>query len=197
MRSGEAQVWFVFLSEVDEDETGLDAHETKRAARFVREPDRWRYRRSHVALRRILGGCLNLAPAGIEFRIGENGKPALADHRIEFSLSHSGEMALVGVAAESIGADIEQVRAGVGYAEIAVRLGMIDPATELTPAAFFRAWTRREASGKAAGGGLLASAAELAAYPSVDLEAPAGYAAAVALPATTLSRIVVHRYPHR
>ncbi|MDJ1134975.1 4'-phosphopantetheinyl transferase family protein [Streptomyces iconiensis] len=191
------------------DASALDARERARASSFSRPGDAARYTAAHVALRRILGGYLALAPARVTFfrepcpGCGErHGRPAVA-HRgppLHFSLSHSGERVLVAVASETVGVDVQR-RPGPGTVEICARLLHPGERAELEacelPArrrAFGRIWARKEAFLKALGTGLRRDPAAdyLGADPerrpgpwSVrDIGCGPGHDAAVAFPAT-------------
>ncbi|HZQ48957.1 MAG TPA: 4'-phosphopantetheinyl transferase superfamily protein [Candidatus Dormibacteraeota bacterium] len=96
---------------------------------------------------------------------GQHGKPFL-DPRVhgqdapQFSLSRSGDVAVVAIAASPVGIDVEAGRS-VDAAAIAAHLFTADEAKLVAGldrgaglALFMRLWTRKEALGKAAGCGL-------------------------------------------
>lgn len=143
-----------------------------------------------AALREVLARYLDERPTGIELRTGPHGKPALADPSLplRFSLSHSGELALVAVTLErEIGVDVERIRPRRNLERLAERaldpaaaaaVGAAAPTDKLT--AFHRAWTRREAIAKCLGTGL---GVPLPPTPVaiVQLDPGSGYAAALAV----------------
>jgi 4'-phosphopantetheinyl transferase len=136
-------------------------------------------------LRERLGAALGMAANEIPITAGEGGKPhlerggELADLR--FNLSHSGNVAAVAIAeGVEVGVDVEGV-------------------TEKRPLGYVRDWTRREAYLKGTGAGLRGSPRHLAFEPAGDgrwrvlesgetiagwlvhdLEAPDGFACALA-----------------
>ena len=139
----------------------LSQAEQARAARFHFERDRRRYRIGTGWLRWVLGGVTGSDPAALRFERGPQDKPYLASGP-SFNLSHSGELLLLGVAAEGrVGVDVEVERpipeldalAGAHFspAEVAELAGL--PPDERARA-FLRGWTRKEAFIKALGGGL-------------------------------------------
>ena len=144
----------------------LSPAERARAARFHAAAHASRFTVAHARLRQILAALLGFAPADIEFSAGDHGKPALAGKAartgLEFNLSHSGELGLVGWAwHRAIGVDIEVwrpmsdegavVRRFFSPAEIAA-YEALQPA--LRTRGFFQCWTRKEAYVKAVGRGL-------------------------------------------
>ncbi|MEU9256724.1 4'-phosphopantetheinyl transferase superfamily protein [Streptomyces sp. NPDC048270] len=189
----------------------LDPGQRGRLAAMRREVDRRTYAAGHVALRQLLGARLGMAPEAVRFRRrpcvgcgGPHGRPeAVGGGGVRFSLSHSGDLALIAIAAEAVGVDVERVP----EAEIAASAAEVlhpseaaevaDLAPDLRPAAVARAWTRKEAYLKGTGAGLSRSTAidylgtgpSPAAYPEGwalrDVAVPDGYAAAVAVAATT------------
>jgi 4'-phosphopantetheinyl transferase len=155
----------------------LSEDEAERASRFRFEEDRVRWTRARSALRTILSRYAGDAPEALRFVYGAHGKPALslaAD--IEFNLSHAGDWALIAVAKSvPVGVDIERRRPNIDMAALLRRLGeTVLPDTDL-----YKAWTRREARSKAAGGALFDPTPP--GICVVDLEAPEGYAATIAL----------------
>lgn len=143
----------------------LDEDETRRAARFLRQADRDRFIASHAALRVVLGHVLDLPPNALEFEREETGRPRLttpSNTGLDFNLSHSGEIALIGLTREGrIGVDVEirrplpdALRIARGhFAPDEARALEALPASE-REAAFFGLWTRKEAVVKALGAGL-------------------------------------------
>ena len=142
----------------------LDDQERERAARFAFERDRQRYVRAHVALRQLLGVRTGRAPDALRFEAGAFGKPRLRDEPgCSFSLSHSGDQALVALAdGGEIGVDLESTSGTLRDLDALARqcLGEREQFDfDATPVAerelaFLRAWTRKEACLKALGTGL-------------------------------------------
>jgi 4'-phosphopantetheinyl transferase len=139
----------------------LSLAEQQRVARFHFADHRRRFQIGHGALRRILGGYLDMDPAAVEFVQGPRGKPYLASRGPYFNLSHSGKLALIGLASVELGLDVEKVRHLESLTEIARKhfspsefealSALQGDAREL---AFYRCWTRKEAYIKAIGEGL-------------------------------------------
>ncbi|MFI7337494.1 4'-phosphopantetheinyl transferase family protein [Streptomyces sp. NPDC050085] len=212
-RAGAVRVWLVDTETPSRigpmDGAGvLDADELRRAAAFRFDRDRERYMAAHLALRGILGEQLGRAPGEVHFvrqpcpDCGKpHGRPALADApRLHFSLSHSGDRALVALAAAPVGADVEEVPSRTIAEELATVLhpreqaelaSLDDPLERRTAVA--RVWVRKEAYLKGLGIGL-ARRTDLDYVGSVpgspvapdgwtvhDVPMPEGYAAAVAL----------------
>ncbi|MDJ0462727.1 4'-phosphopantetheinyl transferase superfamily protein [Streptomyces sp. H27-C3] len=184
----------------------LDAEEKRRAAAFRRETDRRCYITAHVGLRVLLGSCLGVRPADVPLRRepcmscgGPHGRPVTRDGRIHFSLSHSGDLALLACAAVRVGVDIEAVPRPEHARELT---GVLHP-TEIAelaalpeaerPAGFARAWSRKESYLKGIGTGLARSLSldHLGTGPVPlshpvgwtihDVDAPEGFVAAVAV----------------
>ena len=133
----------------------LSVAEQERASRFRFERDRQCWAQARSALRRVLSRYTGRPPLELDFRMGEHGKPALADARPYFNLSHSGDWALIAVCMQSpVGVDIELIRDGVEIAALLRRLGETD--LPFLRDACFQRWARREARSKATGGPLMA-----------------------------------------
>ena len=118
---------------------------------------------------------------------------------MHFSLSHSGGLALLGVAARPVGVDIERVPARQMAEDVASALHPAEqdelaalPAASRA-AAFARCWTRKEARLKATGEGVSGEAlralhlgtgtrpAEPSGWRIEDIQVPEGYTAACAV----------------
>jgi 4'-phosphopantetheinyl transferase len=175
---GQVHVWRIRLDQADV--PAPTAGEAARAARFSTPILRRRYLRSHGALRAILRQFTN---ARLDFALHEKGKPYLPNlPQLQFNLSHSKGMALVGVALDiPVGVDIERVRPLAEHAAIAERFF---PPSESPPANapdFFRRWTRYEAILKAQGLGLYGAGSEPEGEWTVhEIDAGPGFVAAVA-----------------
>lgn len=154
----------------------LTPEEQARANRFYFERDRIHWSHAHSALRAILSRYRKTAPLDLRFEIGRHGKPSLEG--LEFSLSHSGGWALIAVSLSApVGVDIEAIRPKVEMGDLLARIGETE--TTGTQAELFQRWTRREAKTKALGATLMEiPAADLRV---ADLQAPAGFAAALAV----------------
>jgi 4'-phosphopantetheinyl transferase len=168
-------VWTIALDE--ERPTILSPEELERAARFRFELDRIHWSNARSALRTILGAYLRAAPGSLGFSYGPYGKPAL-DANIHFNITHSGAWAMIAVTPGApVGIDLERIRDDVEIGSLLERIG--EPAMSGTTAELFRIWARREARTKAMGRPLME-------IPKgdlrvVDLNAPDGFAAALAL----------------
>jgi 4'-phosphopantetheinyl transferase len=141
----------------------LSEDELRRAERFRVEAARRRFVTARVMLRRLLGRRLGLAPAGLIVTIGPRGKPELeslpaAPH---FNLAHSGDLAVVAIASQEVGVDVEELRPVPRAGRLAARFFSESERRWLSalPAArrdrsFLDLWTCKEAYLKAAGTGI-------------------------------------------
>jgi 4'-phosphopantetheinyl transferase len=153
---------------------------------------------SHQALRQVLAHYLDEEPAAIELRLGEHGKPALADPaaRLRFNLSHSGGLVLIAVARDrEVGVDVERIDARRNVLRLSRRA--LDPAAAAAvraarptdrPAVFHEAWARREALAKCHGVGLRAALPTTPVAVSM-LDAGPGFAAAVAVSGESMPQL--------
>ncbi|MFI9360452.1 4'-phosphopantetheinyl transferase family protein [Kitasatospora sp. NPDC053057] len=137
---------------------------------------------AHAATRILLGERLGRPPEGLRFTRGRWGKPVVADAPgLHFSLSHSGDLALLAVAPRPVGVDVELVRSGRDVDRVARRF-FPHQERELVARgghpAFARLWTRKEACVKAAGGrlteGMALPVAHAATHATVHAPAPGG-----------------------
>lgn len=204
---GEVHVWRVLLTAQAESYAGLmetlSVDERQRARRYVRARDSERFVTTRGILRELLGWYLGEDPAALRFTYGDHGKPILAepDHRwLRFNVSHSDELAIVGIATEAeIGVDVERIREEIDVNALAAHA--LDPAyasslpreVAVRRRAFFAHWTQQEAYWKALGcglsglGGMRPSSS--CGYSLVDLSIDSGYKASLAI-AGPVSRVV-------
>ncbi|MFO1361047.1 MAG: 4'-phosphopantetheinyl transferase superfamily protein [Burkholderiales bacterium] len=168
LRGGEVHVWRIDLAGLRGAAAlaTLSDAERARAGRFRFPGDRDRFVASHAALRAILASCVDAAPAALSFGESVHGKPFVAapaaGRALRFSLSHSGDVALVAVSRGlEVGVDVERVRALDDLEGFAARyfsprecaaLAQIAASDRLR--AFFETWTLKEAYLKACGDGL-------------------------------------------
>lgn len=164
------QVWQIELAQppavVQTLQPYLSVEEHHRAGRFYFSDDHRRFTVARGALRMILGRYLRRPPAEVRLAYGPHGKPELAEPAaraaVGFNLSHSRDQALCVVTAGcAVGVDLEYLRP-IAPAELAARVfsqwerDIFDTLPEAQrPAAFFNAWTRKEAYLKAVGVGLV------------------------------------------
>lgn len=143
----------------------LDPEERARADRFVRPADRDRFISSHAALRAVLGTALDLPPPDLRFSRDRSGRPVLVEpsgRGLDFNLSHSGDLAVIGsVRGARIGVDVEVRRPLPDALRIARSHFACDEVASLEAlaphcreGAFFALWTAKEAVVKALGVGL-------------------------------------------
>jgi 4'-phosphopantetheinyl transferase len=182
----------------------LSGDEQARADRFRQAGDRERFTKGRGALRLILGERTGHDPCSLALVEGDGHKPALRDHpSVQFNLSHSGGFVLIAVGEAPLGVDIEQIKPGFEWRPLAAMNFHPDERATLAPldgedarAAFFQAWTHKEAFLKATGigltnrlteiniargGGAVQAPADLALgkWYATPLSAPEGYKASV------------------
>jgi 4'-phosphopantetheinyl transferase len=175
----------------------LSSEERDRAIKFRFHRDRNRFIVCRGTLRELLG----LRPEK-DFVYGRFGKPSLENSEIRFNVSHSHSLAMIAIAqGREVGCDVEWIDPSFAretipehffspYEVAALRTLRVEDQCD----AFFRCWTRKEAFIKACGMGLslaldsfdvsLGRPALLRGgegWSLLDVEAPVGYAAAIAL----------------
>ncbi|WP_420122146.1 4'-phosphopantetheinyl transferase family protein [Nakamurella sp.] len=219
----EIHVWTVHLAGLPTGGDLLDDDERSRWQRLRSAGLRERFAAAHWARRRILADRLGVDPAGLRFTTGRWGKPELAGHPVFHSLSHSGAVAMVAVSdAAPVGVDVEAVRPDLPAGRLARTFFRPDEAGSVAaavdpPARYVRLWTRKEAAGKVTGvaldRALLVDAIGVGGRPAgiedptgargaariIDIEAPEGFLAAVAMlggaPVTVRARALLLPVP--
>jgi len=165
----------------------LSDDERRRCERFHREQDARAFAARRVFLRSVLASYLGRRPGELVFESNAWGKPTLVRPAVDlaFNLSRSGERMLLGVTwGRELGVDVERVdprlRDGEELSTLSARV--LTPAERACfsslpdderPAAFVRAWARKEAVLKALGTGLsrAPSSVEVGLQPLGPLEA--------------------------
>lgn len=105
---GAIGVWACDLSSIEPDDSPSPL-ERARASRFVKAVLARRYLASRTVLRSILGRWCGEAPGSVAIELTGFGQPYLARHPDRFfSLTHSGDRALVACAFTPIGIDLEE-----------------------------------------------------------------------------------------
>jgi 4'-phosphopantetheinyl transferase len=180
-------VWVVSLDRPEQEVRRLCAVlSPEERARAGQPPFRARKRRyvaRQAAVRAILAQRTGSVPEQVPIVRSRHGKPALAGRPdLRFSVSDSGDLALVALARHDVGIDIERIRDRPAARR----------AAELGVERFFERWTRTEASGKALGTGLLGSGGREA-LSCTSLDVGPGFAAAVAVAADEID-VRLHPY---
>jgi 4'-phosphopantetheinyl transferase len=148
----EVHLWVCSLdlspASVEEAYAVLADDEIERARRYRFTRDRRRFVVCRSFLRRTLAEYRSVSPLELSFVYGAFGKPGLSPRpdgaRLEFNLSHSGDMAILAITrGAAVGVDVEQI------VQVSDLQGM---ATR--DFAFYCCWTRKEAFLKALGHGL-------------------------------------------
>ena len=147
----------------------LSFREKEKALRFHFERDRIRYVLTHGVLRNLIGRYLKIEIDTISFRENKSGKPFLdlpffaKEKNIEFNISHSGNMILIGFRfsknKNQIGIDVEKIKSDFDF-ELVLDSFFTEKekeniwTSENSSETFFKYWTRKEALVKATGTGL-------------------------------------------
>lgn len=181
----------------------LASDERARADRFRVPADADRYTIGRSVVRQLVGGVTGVAPGEIIFDYSRNGKPSVPG--VHFNVAHAGDAIVIALHQSPIGIDVERLDRPIDVTGLA-RVCLTDRERAalgprpVTPEAFFRLWTRKEAWLKAVGVGLscplrdvdVSDAAAPIVGPGVvcedappwrivDLPAPPGYMAACAV----------------
>lgn len=168
LATDEIHVWGASLGRAGESErlAGLlSADERDRADRFRFGRDRDRFVVARGLLRLLLGHYLGRDLTVLRFRLGAQGKPAMADdpvrNHLRFNLAHAGDLALFAIARErEVGVDLERIRPDVDLAAVAASFTRGEQAAlaatpvERRRSLFFAFWTHKEAYAKGVGRGL-------------------------------------------
>jgi 4'-phosphopantetheinyl transferase len=178
---GAAEVWWARRQDADPRLAGLfDDAERDRWAAYRRAADRERFLVGCALAKTVVAARIGRPPGRVSFdrtcgQCGRaHGKPAVRGGGPEFSVSHSGDLVAVAVAAAPVGVDVEQLdgrsrEPGGGDPAALARMVLAEDEQAALAAvvpegrarAFLVAWTRKEAVTKARGDGLRAPFAEV------------------------------------
>lgn len=162
----EVQVWKAGIHMAEALRPLLPKEELQAMERFVRLADRRRFIVGRGLVRWLLAAYLGREPSSLRLRANSYGKPEMpacgAEERIEFNVSHSGDLVLMALArGRRVGVDVERVQPElVCESVMATAFSAAEKkAVQSTPdaartRAFFACWTRKEAYLKALGYGL-------------------------------------------
>jgi len=157
----------------------LDADERRRRERYATTALRARFAIAHGTLRSVLGRYLDCSPKAVRIRRTPLGKPCLAvpsSIDLQFSMTYSRDIVIIAVSRLMLGVDVEAVRPRddlasiISYSctsrerEFINSLGSADARL----AAFYRAWTCKEALVKALGVGLHVPPAHIPVLAGLD-----------------------------
>jgi len=162
------EVWLIGTdvsnSVLAELEALLDGDERERASTLLYPARRRQFVAAHGAVRVILGRRMDVSPESLRWRRGPHGKPELAGSGPQVSLSKSGSLAALAIAADRrVGVDIQRLLAHLDVTRMARRFYPPEEARFVSEAAgsdeqaerFTRLWARKEACVKVSGGRLL------------------------------------------
>jgi 4'-phosphopantetheinyl transferase len=158
--NSDIHIWQIDLT-LPADDSSLSPEERTRAERVIIQEKRRQFVAARYGLRAILSRYVGIPPQDLIFAYHTHGKPFLVGNAtIEFNLAHSGDLALVAVARQPVGVDLEQIHplpSMAQMAQIAFTPEELRALYDLPPqrrlCAFYRIWTRKEALMKAQGDG--------------------------------------------
>ncbi len=177
-------VWEVNLSPDQVDRDSLSDDEVARAERFVLPLHAERFMAARSSLRKILARYTQQAASDVLLEIDQHGKPSLAAHQsIYFNLAHSEDQAVIAIAGEAVGIDLELLQRKVDCVAMAERffcprecdLILSEANPEQQRLHFLRIWSAKEAVLKLIGTGLRTSLKSFDAGDAVDHESFAVY----------------------
>ncbi|MBT8430032.1 MAG: 4'-phosphopantetheinyl transferase superfamily protein [Gammaproteobacteria bacterium] len=186
MRKGRVDIWRIDLAQAAGDPRLIFSPSDKSGRKQGLSPAGQRAK-AHRALREIVSRYLDCSPDALQFKNRPGGKPYLhaPTHQLEFNLSHSRDIALLGISTSiKLGIDVETCRAVNDPLRIAQRVMSAAECDELAALSgdlrldrFLALWTRLEARQKAMGMGIFAESADPALLSSFSFRPdPSRYA---------------------
>jgi len=170
--AGGIKLWWLKLDRPERDVAELartlSSEEAARAQRFGTGLLRQRWIVGRATLRTLLGQVLGVAPSAVALVRGRRGRPELQEASLDFNVSHTCGMALIGIACRPqhgmrIGVDVEHSLRKVNadglsrkFLSDRERHGLSPLAADARRQEFLRLWTCKEAMSKATGDALAA-----------------------------------------
>ena len=169
----------------------LAADEQMRFKRLLIPAKKNQFLRGRGVLRLLLSHYLKSEPAKIRIEKNIYDKPFLdkCSLSVFFNVSHSGQYALIAIASDEVGIDIERIKSDLDFPSIATRffhateLAVLNSfATHRRRRAFYRLWTRKESLLKMLGCGFANCATNIPeGIFQKHFHVSSGYVAAVAM----------------
>jgi 4'-phosphopantetheinyl transferase len=199
MRPDQVTIHLIDPSRVIDVAGYLTAEEKSRAAGFRFEADSRHWAACRTALRLVLAEACGTAPNEIPITLGANGKPVLGDpfSHLHFNLSHCRDLALVAMATEPVGIDLERSDRAMDLIGCETtfchpnELEGLPADQEARAMSLLEIWTAKESVLKALGTGFLLPPEEI----SIELGEEAGRASSCHGLAH-LSSLRIHRLRH-
>jgi 4'-phosphopantetheinyl transferase len=170
--AGAVELWWFALDRPADEAVALartlSSEEVARAQRFGTESLRQRWIVGRATLRQLLAQALGIAPSEVALVRGRRGRPQLVVPSLDFNVSHTCGMALVGIAATPhagmrIGVDVEHAQRRINADGLSRKFLSEREQAALAPLpaeerrrGFLRLWTCKEAMSKATGDALAA-----------------------------------------
>jgi 4'-phosphopantetheinyl transferase len=187
---GELHLWKMDLNmHPDMHREMLSNDEIERSGKIRLPESRIGFINARGGMRRILSGYLRVPATELRFRYGENGKPSIDSpgHPVHFNLSHSGAMAMLAVAGQPVGVDVEPLMERRSVQGIARRVFTPDQLDHLAglqgteyQQQFLCLWTDLEARVKALGEGVFTRTAAIDDLESLNFRPQERWIAAMA-----------------
>ncbi len=163
LTSGQVDVIEVSLAQVSIDHEIISSDELERSRRFAKPLHADRFLATRTSLRQILSQYVELPPGQLKITPDQHGKPAIAEESsLHFNLAHSYDLAMIAVASEAVGIDVEMCNRQLEPLAMAQRFfcpreydlvaSASDPDRQRLN--FLRIWSAKEATLKLLGTGL-------------------------------------------
>lgn len=149
-----------YISYIPKLKIHLSGLESERAIRYYHERDSLRFIICRGLLKFILAKETSLDVSAIKIELGKNKKPYLQSHpKLHFNVSHSKNYALIAIANNPIGVDVEFVSTEFNFDDILHTIFSAKEIIEVQKATnkkefLYKLWTRKEAIVKATGKGI-------------------------------------------
>ncbi len=159
----ETKVYLIHLKNVDQGLINkfslyLDSTEQRLYQKTTNNQKRFTFCVCRFVLKHLIGDLLSTDPLNICFHYTDRGKPYLAENKIQFNISHSGDYALIGLSKYKIGVDIEIMKEKRNFKLLANTVLSEEEKRWVfehdTKQRFYTLWTLKEARLKCDGSGI-------------------------------------------